>query len=237
MYLLIADAHETQLSKTADEFKAMLDAISRTQLNVVFLGDIMDLWIAMTRYEDELQKYFTQWCSAESKRRQVIFTEGNHEFFIADRRHSNFTIAEKNVCHMDKMLFAHGDKVQEGCLGFNRVFLGICKSFFGRAVLALMPWGPAFAAKVKNAMGSNGRIYKIKVPVDKIKAWAEKMHKKTGAMDIFLGHFHDGAEIPLSHGAVCHVLQAWKNEHNVALFDPESRKFQFKHWQECLTQF
>ena len=79
MIFLVADAHLEDGQELDGEFSAMLEALSRTDCDVIFLGDIMDLWIAKPRYEKGCHEAFIRWCREEAAKRKVFFVEGNHE--------------------------------------------------------------------------------------------------------------------------------------------------------------
>lgn len=234
MMILIADAHEASASINEAEFKQMLEAISGTDMDVMFLGDIMDLWVAKDGYEDELQNWFKSWCVQEKERRRIIYVEGNHEFFVARRYNGVLGEFQEKRYVTAKALFEHGHNIQERPTGFNRLFIGLCKSWFANLVLSVMPCGRAFAQKVKKSFGSNGRVFPGRIPEDRVRLWAESTARKTGVSDLFIGHFHRLREMELPGGAVCHVLPPWKNKGEIMLFDEERRAVSTGVWRELL---
>ena len=233
--LLVADSHLVQGSCECQEFMRMLDVISGyTGLDVAFLGDIMDLWIAKPRYEDEIQIGFCNWCLQEKDRRKIYFVEGNHEFFVARRHGASIGITSEGRIEAEGIVFAHGHDIQEGRLGFNRLFIRFCKSTFSSIALDFMPMGRRFAEWVKRRMGSRGdfncRDY---IPMDRVEKWAAGL-ARGGARDIFIGHFHMGAECIVGPNASCHVLAPWMGTGNVTLFNAASRKTHTGNWQAIL---
>lgn len=233
MLILVADAHETADSTTRDDFLAMLDAISNTTHDVAFLGDIMDLWIAIPRYEDNLQRAFLKWCTTESKRRKVFFVEGNHEFFVAKNHQHAFSITNKaqitipNLCRLE-----HGHNIQEGPLGFNRLFMHLCKSTLGYVILKLMPFGQKVAETVKKRLGSNGKIFPTKLPTQRITHWTNSLNN--APQYVFIGHFHIAENITTQNGRTCHIIPPWKNNQEITLFDYNTHSITTTPWKNAL---
>ena len=89
--LLIADSHVRPGKNSFGAFFQMLSWIETTNYDVVFLGDIMELWIGLKGYEGEIHKRFLSWCAAEKKHRKIYFLEGNHEYFVLPGHARYFT--------------------------------------------------------------------------------------------------------------------------------------------------
>ncbi len=210
----------------------MLEALSRTDYDVMFLGDIMDLWIGMDGYEDDLQRWFIEWCKAESPRRNIVYIEGNHEFYVADRYNKVICTVIKNRFLENSLLAEHGHNILGTFIGFNRLFIAFCKSGFARFTLSILPCGQRLALWIKRKFGSNGRTFFSALPNETLIAWAENAAAKTGAKDIFIGHFHTAQEFELTDGVRFRVLTAWKNAQEVTIFDPESRNTTICDWRQ-----
>ena len=236
MLFLVADCHVTPGSQEEREFREMLEALSRSPHDVVFLGDILDLWIAIPRYEETIHREFAEWCRRESARRRIYFLEGNHEFFVQRHRTDCFTQTAEDELLLDDILFAHGDKIQEGPFGFNRLFLGLCKSWVGLSVLTVMPFGRSFAHFVKRLMGGNHSrpLERIVLPLKRMRRWAEHKTRHSHVQQIILGHFHKPAVLEgLPNGATLRVLPAWKCTRNAALLTSQ-RTLDIRDWHHLL---
>jgi hypothetical protein len=79
---MIADAHISRTQGNVEAFFEMLAALEDGPSDVVFLGDIFDLWVALPRYENEQHRMFLSWCQRQKGHRRIGFVEGNHEFFL-----------------------------------------------------------------------------------------------------------------------------------------------------------
>ena len=231
MIFLVADAHLEDGQELDSEFSAMLDALTRTQYDVVFLGDIMDLWIAKRRYEKGCHEAFIRWCREESARRKVFFVEGNHEFFVASSHKSVFTRGVEGSLRLGDALFVHGHAIQGKPWSFNRWFIPLCKSWLGSLVLAVMPCGQAFARRVKHSLGN--RHPNPVLPEEEVRRWAEPLAAKEEFHELFLGHFHKGGDFAVGK-LQCHALPAWKNGGMAALFAPDTHYVTVGHWRELL---
>ncbi|MBO4345960.1 MAG: metallophosphoesterase [Victivallales bacterium] len=229
--VLVSDSHVTSGGQFEDDFRSMLEALSRTDHDVMFLGDIMDLWIGMDGYEDALQRWFVEWCKAESSRRKIVYIEGNHEFYVADRYNNVICTAIENRFQDNSLVAEHGHNILGNSIGFNRLFIAFCKSGFARLVLSALPCGQRLALWIKRKFGSNGRTFFSVLPNETLIAWAEGVAAKTGAKDIFIGHFHTAQEFELSDGVRFRVIPAWKNAQEVMLFDTASRNATICNWR------
>ena len=66
--LLVADAHVRPDTPAAQEFREFLSWVATTGYDVAFLGDILELWIGLKRYETALSAEFLAWCVREKAR-------------------------------------------------------------------------------------------------------------------------------------------------------------------------
>ena len=235
--VLISDSHVTSGCQGEADFRAMLELLSGTDFDILFLGDIMDLWIAKDGYEDALQQWFMEWCKAEKSRRSIVFVEGNHEFFVADRYDGVIGTVRKNSFLDGALYCEHGHNILGRSLGFNRLFIAFCKSAFSSFILNVLPCGQRLALWVKRRFGSNGRTFFSGVPDDIVCAWAEHAAVQTGAKDIFIGHFHNARHFSLSNDVILKVLPAWKNNQEVMVFEPDSRRTVVCNWRELVSHF
>ena len=132
-YFMIADAHIAG-GEVEQEFFRMLERLSALppSVAVVFLGDIFELWIALRRYEADLHRRFIRWCETEKQKRQIIFTEGNHEFFLPRRL---FTRSGRGDIRINDLLFTHGDRINPKDIPYLFFRMGV-RNFFtkGEAV-------------------------------------------------------------------------------------------------------
>ena len=231
MIFIVADAHLEDGAELDGEFTEMLKALSRTDYDVVFLGDIMDLWIAKPRYERGCHETFIRWCREELARRKVFFVEGNHEFFVASRHKGEFSMAVEGSLRLGEALFVHGHAIQGRPWSFNRWFIPLCKSWLGSLVLALMPFGQAFAKCVKRSLGN--RHPTPVLPVEEVQRWAALLAAKEELRELFLGHFHKGGEFAVGKLG-CHALPSWKDGGMAALYAPDTHSVTVAPWRKLL---
>ena len=225
MLLIVTDAHLLPGAPPTDDFLEMLEAVSSSAHDVLFLGDIMELWMAIGRYEDELHARFIEWCGKERDKRKLFFIEGNHEYFVASKYRRFFTGASEDALQLGNALFAHGQYIQEAPWGINRLTQRFFKSWFTRLVLRVIPGGETIIRKVKGALGSNGKYPHPVVPEARIEAWAGRLLEGDTPVDhLFLGHFHAARTLPLPGGRTCHVLPPWKEAGEVTLFDLDANR-------------
>jgi len=167
--LIIADAHVDEYIGNSKEFFYMLDRLSRTSHDIVFLGDTFDLWIGLHRYETTLHRKFLEWCMLEKMRRSIGFVEGNHEYFIADERHHYFTWCSQAAWKSKdgKILFCHGDMINTKDHNYLR-FRKVMKNRWTKTVVRHIPMGPALTQVVKRRLKATNLKFRQSIQAGRV---------------------------------------------------------------------
>ena len=186
---VLSDVHAVEGTESERILRNLLEQISASGDDVVFLGDIMDLWIGIPRYEGKLQRDFLDWCRREKARRRIYFLEGNHEYYVVKCHKDVFFKASEDNIEINGVYFAHGHKIQGSPFCFNRLFCSFAKSSFSCFIMRMLPFGVKFAFLLKMLLGSGHR--KSCLPQAAIEKWLEKQSADT----CVLGHFHVGGEV------------------------------------------
>ena len=58
-FIIVADSHID--NNNASAFFAMLAEVAKSDYDIIFLGDIFELWLGLNRYEEEMHKDFLSW--------------------------------------------------------------------------------------------------------------------------------------------------------------------------------
>ncbi|MBQ6473343.1 MAG: hypothetical protein IJJ33_15260 [Victivallales bacterium] len=235
-WLLLADSHILPESPQATDFLEMLRAVEDTDFNVAFLGDVFDLWIALPGYELPIQRQFAEWCRRQRDHRRILFTEGNHELFVASDRRDCFSASSSACLKEGDLVLAHGDQAQEGVFGFNRNFMALAKSWVGRLVLSSIPGGPHFSAWVKGLLGSRHHAANNsrKLPENRIRDWAAAQLSASPCAQVIVGHYHRQLRLELPDKGACTVLPAWKYGGQVALLESGAKELRVGNWREIV---
>lgn len=189
MLWVISDVHAVEGEESERALWALLEQVSRTSDDVVFLGDIMDLWIGIPRYEDSLHRDFLEWCRREKERRKVYFVEGNHEYYVARYHRDVFFMSSEDCLEINGIHFVHGHRIQGSALGFNNLFCCVAKSYILYLLMSILPFGVKFASFLKKSLGSgHARSY---LPRAEIERWLLNQKART----FVIGHFHTSGEI------------------------------------------
>lgn len=217
-WLMIADAHLTCREPENDFFR-MLDAVSRLpgDIGIIFLGDVFDLWIAIRGYENGEHRRFLEWCRREKAVREVIFLEGNHEFFVAKKYADAFTYAGEDSYQDGLLQWLHGDRINRKDYAYA-VLRFILRNVFTRGFLWLVgpTFGPSFAHYVRERLRNANQAHKKYFP----ETHALKYLSSCPADAIvFAGHFHDRLT-KTTDGRVLEVLPAYVNATELAYYDP-----------------
>ncbi len=183
--------------------------MERQNEDLVFLGDIFDLWVALPGYENELHRRFLAWCRHQKKRRTIGFIEGNHEFFLAENHARDFSWCSSGPWYLDRQgrLFCHGDLINRRDVRYL-TFRKLSKNRYARILMKGLPLGPALVESLKRHLKHTNTAFRRRLPVGQIKTFAEARFRE-GARTVFAGHFHQAYTYQNSQGRQLHSLPAW----------------------------
>lgn len=232
--IIISDAHIDDSSDTAADFFRMLAAIEKTDQDVVFLGDIFDLWIGFARYEKELHKEFLTWCRRQKSSRSVGFMEGNHEYFIARERSDSFSWCSGAAAWRDDQnnLFCHGDQINRLDKQYLR-FRKAVKNEITRNIIRWLPWGADMGHILKRLLKNTNHEFRKHLPRAAIDGFAETQFH-AGVRNVFVGHFHQRYSYFGPNGGRLHVVPGWYEQGFVSQYHPTSEKFETRPWPELI---
>ncbi len=233
--ILIADAHIEDGSENQAEFFRMLAAIQRTDQDVVFLGDIFELWIGFARYEKPCHKLFLNWCREQKKHRGIVFLEGNHEYFVARERRAFFTVCFDDGAWQDDQgnLFCHGDQINRQDKNYLRFRRAVKNNLTG-IILRFLPGGPALGLILKRLLKKTNHEFRKHLPEKALLNFAAA--KLQGAPKIvFVGHFHQTYTNTTTGGGRVHIVPGWFQEGGITCFEPESGYIETLPWRVLLA--
>jgi UDP-2,3-diacylglucosamine pyrophosphatase LpxH len=230
--IIIADAHVAEARGNTAAFFQMLDRLEKSDQDLVFLGDVFELWIAFDRYEEEIHRRFLSWCKARKHRRSIGYVEGNHEYYLADRRRDSFTWVADGSLRQEarRTFFVHGELINRQDINC-RVFRKISKNAAARNLARVLPFGPSFVHCLNRGFKNTNQKFRKYLPVDAIKAFADETFRH-GVDTIFVGHFHCKYEYSPSPSKTLHCLPAWLQTGEVTVFDESSKRIRHQHWQD-----
>ena len=230
--IIVADAHISEASDNLASFFKMLEIIGDSEKDIIFLGDIFDLWLALPRYEKEIHHRFMAWCRSQIKHRSIGFIEGNHEFFLAEERHEYFTWCSPSQWMLadQGMLFMHGDLINNSDNGYL-LLRKMTKNQIVKFILRYLPYGPRITARIKRMLEITNTVDRKYLPEDKIRKFADT-HFANGIQTIFVGHFHHNYHYRNIEGGQLFSLPDWNSTGQVAEFDPESGNIISLHWEQ-----
>jgi UDP-2,3-diacylglucosamine pyrophosphatase LpxH len=229
--ILIADCHASHRRGNEAEFVQMLEHLARTAQDVVFLGDILEFWIALPGYEEDLHRRFLDWCRRESGRRQVGFVEGNHEFFVARQHATAFSFCAPDE-HLDGAgrLFIHGDTVNRADRS-HRLLRGVTKSRVICWAEQVVPGATWIAKFIKNHFEARRQAMPKYFPEAQVKAFASACFAR-GVKAVYMGHFHEARVTTTPAGCLCQVLPPWCGTGLVGILSESGGQAAVRRWQD-----
>jgi len=232
MIIIVSDAHVNEALGNHYQFFDMLTAFEACDHDLIFLGDIFDLWIALPRYESRIHHRFLNWCKEQKERRTIGFIEGNHEYFLADESKDFFSWCTAGAIWQDERgtVFCHGDQVNR--LDSNYLFFRrLSKNSISKQILRFFPLGPWFVKYLKARMKDTNLDFRKRLPRRELETFAEHRFR-AGARIVFVGHFHRQYCYRSPAGGELHTVPGWLGTGAVTLFDPDQRSVSHRNWQE-----
>lgn len=232
--LIISDAHVNEALGNHEAFFEMLGALEKTAEDIVFLGDIFDLWIALPRYERAIHCRFLSWCAAQKARRRIGFIEGNHEYYLAREKGRFFSWCTAEAFWRDDgdHIFCHGDQVNrqdKNYLCFRRAV----KNNLSQTALRLLPLGPGFVEQVKVRLKHTNPLFRRHLPKRQLEAFATARFAE-GARRVFVGHFHRAYRYGDRQGRTLHTVPCWFDDQTITRYDPASGSIRYDRWPVLL---
>lgn len=227
--LIITDSHVSLANQNHEDFFAMLDLVAAGDEDVVFLGDIFDLWVSLPRYENHLHKRFLAWCKEEKARRMVGFIEGNHEFYMVRRHQDCFSWSDGAAHQLDGTLFVHGDLINKEDTNYLRL-RKITKNPWTRTLFFLLPGGPALVQHLKRKIKKTNKEFRIGLPIPALEAYGQAC-LDAGHKRVLVGHFHESFRHGDERGELV-VLPDWFSSGRIGRARSLADPVETLHWRD-----
>lgn len=232
---VVADAHVSEKNGNLDAFFAMLRKFEDCPGDIVFLGDIFDLWIGLSRYERTYHHDFLKWCERQKGGRTVGFIEGNHEFFVCQHHRTRFTWCDTARFDCEGITFVHGDLINQHDTPYLR-FRRLTKNPVTKFLVRFMPFGVRLVQALKERLRTTNMAHKMGLPEDQIEAFGRNLKRNAQCHEstfLVLGHFHRQKSWTLPGGGVIHALPAWVDSQTVSVIGRTERiTLEHVHWQD-----
>ena len=196
--LLITDSHLTEHCPERTVFRSLLEKIAESEYDVLFLGDIFDVWIGCTGYESSVHQEFMEWCRREKEKRNLWFIEGNHEFFIHRKRSEYFTGVFPDYALLDDGAFfaAHGDRINYHDTAF-KLLRGVLRnplSYFLLKLFGYTGFGTSFSGEVRKDLRTTNQTQRHYFPEAELLELEQTLRKKNVTSAV-VGHFHRDGKV------------------------------------------
>ena len=231
--IIVVDSHIGPGSAGEKAFFQMLEKLSASRYDIVFLGDIFELWIGLPRYEGPTHTKFLDWSREQKGSRTIGFIEGNHEFFVSAQHGNSFSWSAAGSSWQDDEgnLFAHGDQINRND---NRylLFRRLTKNPITRTLLRYLPGGPQICNRLGQLLRHTNRQHRLGLPEEQIQFFADQ-NFATGVKTIYAGHFHSTYHYEHTSAHSLYLLPAWFESGQVTLVDSgnDQAPVQFINWE------
>lgn len=231
---IVTDAHVSEANQNVASFFEMLEQLADTGEDVVFLGDIFDLWIGLQRYEEPMHQRFVAWCRHYAQCATVGFIEGNHEFYVVQRHAEAFSWSSAAGHDAHGVRFVHGDLVNRADKNYLR-FRALTKNAVTRTLIAWMPFGKGFVAWLKDRLKTTNKAFRMGIPEQAMQAFAEHS-REDNVRFVVMGHFHNPFHLQSHLAAHLWVLPAWLDGEQLSHFDPVTGALKSASWRSLLGE-
>ena len=234
MLILAADLHVRPNGASRERFRRFLECVSATNHDIAFLGDVLDLWIGVDSYSDDLTREFISWCEAELPRRKIYLIEGNHEYFVVRHHGQAFTDAQTEELRLGDLLLLHGDTCQNNPAHIR--FRWWVKSELAHILLHI-PCAALYVRHLKRKLDHKSKTRKHTFPQAELSAYATKRFEEANAPTaIIMGHFHHTFTEHRRGNRTFAVLPAWKEHGEIGLWDYNSNSLKICNYSTLRTK-
>jgi UDP-2,3-diacylglucosamine pyrophosphatase LpxH len=235
--IIITDAHVSKAAGNHATFFRMLESLEGNQQDLIFLGDIFDIWVAFPGYEENIHRDFIAWCRDQKHHRSIGFMEGNHEYILARQRAQAFSWCSDKAWWRDESgtLFVHGDQINRQDSNYL-CFRKLAKNQVSQIIVRILPFGPRIVDSLKHGLKKTNRAFRLQLPQQEVEIFAESRFAE-GFDTIFVGHFHQEYHYSNPESKKLHVLPDWFSTQKVTVFDRGSKKVNCIHWNEIDKAF
>ena len=231
--VIVADSHIKPGSSAEQSFFEMLAKLGTSRHDIVFLGDIFDLWIGLPGYEGPSQKSFLAWCHQQRDQREVGFIEGNHEFFVSEIHEDHFSWSTSSAFwqNADGFQFVHGDRLNPDDYRYL-MFRRLTKNPLTKILLQILPRGKSICHRLSQSLRHTNQEYRKGLPKNRIQQYADQTFDQ-GLKAIFVGHFHSTYKYEHTPSQVLYLVPAWFEYGQVTLVDAEDphKPVSFVNWE------
>ncbi len=230
--IIITDAHISKATGNHAFFFKMLESLERNSQDLIFLGDIFDLWVALPRYEEKMHRDFIAWCRRQKNHRTIGYMEGNHEYYLANERASDFTWCSMNAWRRDATgaLFVHGDRINRKDKNYL-AFRKLAKNKISKFIICRLPFGPKITISIKQGLKKTNTKFRLQLPKAEVEDFAQARFAE-GVNVIFMGHFHQQYLYRNRDAKELHVLPDWFSTQKVTIYHRNSKEIKSIHWEE-----
>jgi UDP-2,3-diacylglucosamine pyrophosphatase LpxH len=230
--IIITDAHISKASGNHATFFKMLEFFEDIQQDLIFLGDIFELWVALPGYESDIHHAYIEWCRDQKKYRTIGFMEGNREYYLAAEKPQAFSWCSADAWYRDEAgnLFVHGDQINRRDKNYL-AFRKLLKNRVAQFILNCLPFGPRLTESFKRRLSHTNTAFRLHLPRDEIKTFADSRFAE-GVESIFVGHFHREYAYRNPDSKALYIMPDWFSTQKVTLFDQESQKATYLHWEQ-----
>lgn len=229
--VIVADAHVSAGGTGESAFFDMLAALEGYPVDVIFLGDVFDLWIALPRYEGPMQHAFLAWCCRNRNRRMVGFVEGNHEFFVHQSHGSCFSWSTEDAMTDAQRgwYLVHGDQINRRDRQYLR-FRKATKNALAKWCVRCLPWGPRWVSLLNARLKRTNPDFRVHFPQSAVTEFAQHAFA-SGHRRVFVGHFHRPFHIADGDQGLW-IVPAWLDGQRVSWIDHHTQAVSSGPWKD-----
>ena len=229
--IFVTDAHVSKANGNSSSFFEMLETFEKNSQDLIFLGDIFDLWIAMPRYEEDIHRDFIAWCREQKKHRTIGYMEGNHDFYLSNEKVQAFSWYSQDPWQADGAgtLFVHGDQINRKDRQYL-LFRILVRNQITKFIIRNLPLGPKIVVYIKEKLKMTNVKFRLGLPKEEIEYFAESRFAE-GADTIFVGHFHQEYTYRNRELKELYALPDWFSTQRVTVYRRKPKKIEYVHWK------
>ncbi len=191
-FVVLSDLHlpVNENANTFNNFLTFLEKISQKTENIIFLGDIFEIWSSVSPFNHKNGTELLKTVEKLSKNCNFFLVEGNYDFFICDKYKQYFNKCSKNYLSLTfnnkNFIFTHGHLYTSFK---DKIFISLLKSKFMLFAIEKKLIKP-MAIKKEFEKTKYGKKFEN----NELNSFTKKLGNKFKNKQIICGHFHTNYE-------------------------------------------
>lgn len=226
---IVADAHGGANADADAELLALLDAAIVARVDVLVLGDLFAVWLAMDEFLTPFQRSVIARFRHMMKREQTVrFVVGNRDYLVREGQlHKSFDEVIEDSADIligTKITrVMHGDRINPDDLWYQR-WHRLTRNGIARRLMRAAPsmMAQRISMRLERKLAGTNQSYKSgALPTAHLEALSRSA-ARAGVDQVLLGHFHADTTVRADDGVDVIIAPAWLDQRRILIAEGDT---------------